>query len=111
MKQRGGKRAGSGRKPSVAGALAVSRSIATEVLSRLGELGVPGVKTQADFALHLMRTDKRATLPIFFDMLNRAHGKAAQAVIAEGKLVIEVVEMRGREYNAATEADEAQRIM
>lgn len=105
---RGGARAGAGRKPAVN--VAANRAISTAVLDRLGELGIPGVKTEADYALHLMKTDKRMAGIIFTDCLNRKYGKPAQAVIAEGKLTIEVVEV-GAANHPTAEAGTAQKVM
>lgn len=110
MATRGGGGRGQGRKPSKGAGLQIQKSVALEVLSRIEELGIPKVKTEADYCLHLMKTEKARAPVLFVDMLNRAHGKPAQAVIAEGKLTIEVIEVPGADSSAA-EADPASKIM
>ena len=88
----------------------MQQSAAVEVLGRLGELGIPGVKTEADYILHCMKTMKGAAIPLFCDVRNRAHGKPAQAIIAEGKLVLEVREMSSGNHSA-TEASDTEKVM
>lgn len=109
MAGRGGRRTGAGRKATKPAGLAVQKSVALEVLSRLEELGIPRVKTEADYVLHLMKNGKNPEA-LFTDMLNRAHGKPAQAVIAEGKLVLEVRELSSGNHPAA-EAGASSQIM
>lgn len=109
MAGRGGSRPGAGRKRTSTPAV-VQQSAAVEVLGRLSELGIPGVKTEADYILHCMKTMKGAAIPLFCDVRNRAHGKPAQAVIAEGKLVLEVVEIKSADHSSA-ETGETSQIM
>lgn len=109
MAGRGGKREGAGRRPKVALGGA-TQAIAVEVLNRLDELKIPGVKTKADYALHLMRNDKKAAYDLFVDMLNRSDGKPAQSVIAQGSIEVLVREIPGGD-NTAAETGAAEKIM
>ncbi len=106
-KPRGGHRANAGRKRKTA---AIDTATSNEVLSRLGELGIPGVKTKADYILYLMRTDARHGGMLFLDMLNRSEGKPAQARIAQSNMEIFVREI-GAGTATATETGVAEKVM
>jgi hypothetical protein len=97
---RGGCRPNAGAKRKNAIGEAVQRSVAVEVLNRLPELKLVGVRTEADYVLYRMREFPREAGVLFTDMLNRAHGKPAQSVIAEGKLTIEVVELGSADHSS-----------
>ena len=97
----GGKREGAGRKAKSV-ITGVTQGIAVEVLRRLEELKIPGVKTKADYALHLMRTDKKASYDLFVDMLNRADGKPAQSIIAQGSIEVVVREISGSDGDSSS---------
>lgn len=106
-KKRGGRRENAGRKRHAA---AIDRATSNEVLARLAELGIPGVKSKADYVLHLMKTDKHYGGMLFLDMLNRSEGKPAQARIAQSNMEILVREISAG-TDTATEAGVAEKIM
>jgi hypothetical protein len=105
--KRGGFRENAGRRRK---ATNIDPATSNEVLNRLGELGIPGVKTKADYVLHLMKTDKHYAGLLFLDMLNRSEGKPAQARMAQGTLTINVKEMTAGNHSAA-EAGPSTQVM
>jgi hypothetical protein len=82
---RGGARPGAGRKrtrlPKVD---KKDTGFAGRVLARIGELGIEGVATPEDYALWLLKWDKRGEA--FRDLLNREYGKAPQQIKLSGEI-------------------------
>jgi hypothetical protein len=110
MGHRGGKRPGAGRKAIPVTVKEANKSTSVEILDRLSELGIPNVTTEADYALHLMKSDTKLATMIFMDCRNRKWGRAPQAIIAEGKLTIEVKEL-GSGNSPSAETDTTSQVM
>ena len=104
----GGKRANAGRTRT--NDLVVPKELAQKVLDRIGELRIRGIKDEADYALHLLKSkDERIRKEVFVNLLDRAYGKPPQSAElpkqnagTEGFKV--TVEYIGRANPPATEA-------
>jgi hypothetical protein len=84
---RGGSRPGAGRKRKPV--IPITGDVARAVLGRLGELGIPGVSTPADYVLYLLKAnDIRIQAETFRDTMNRAYGRPVQAVTVDEKVEV-----------------------
>jgi hypothetical protein len=55
-------------------------TFAANVLGRIGELGLDGVKAAEDYALHLLKFgDARIKKEVFMDLYHSVHGRAPSA--------------------------------
>jgi hypothetical protein len=100
---RGGKRPNAGRrrnKPEAEDGK-LTKGFASRVLARIRELDLKDdnghvIKNAEDYALQILRAGDAEARAFFRNLLDRQYGKPAQAVVSEGKLTIEVVELADR---------------